>query len=1153
MSTFQNVVGQHDWPRMEHRVLEFWRESDAFGKLVRQNAGGEPWSFQDGPITANNPMGVHHAWGRTYKDVWQRFYAMQGRDLRWQNGFDCQGLWVEVNVEKALGFRSKRDIEAYGLAGFVRRCKQRVLESAALQTEQSIRLGMWMHWDDPETLRWLAEHVDEDDPVTVQTPMGEVTATVEQLVGQLGREPWRGSYFTFADHNNYMIWRFLKACHERGWVYRGTDVMPWCARCGTGLSQHEIATEGYRELTHRSPTLRFPLPDQEDASLLVWTTTPWTLTSNVAAAVGPELDYLEVEQDGQRLYLAKGAAKQVLQGKQGEAWDVVRELKGAEMLGWRYAGPFDELPAQAEAGAVEAHRVIPWSEVGAEEGTGVVHIAPGCGAEDFGLSKEHGLPIIAPLDENGVYKAGFDWLSGREAQAVTEDILANLREKGLLYKVEGYEHRYPVCWRCESELVFRLVDEWFISMGELYDKPREEVTEAEKAASLRYQMMDSVDQARWIPAFGREREQDWLRNMHDWMISKKRYWGLALPIWVCQSEDCDWFDVIGGREELEDRAVAGWETFDGHSPHRPYVDAVEIACPSCGGSAARVPDVGNPWLDAGIVSLSTLPDTLPYEKAKERWFPADFITESFPGQFRNWFYSLLAMSTVLEGQTPFKTVLGFATLLAEDGREMHKSWGNAIEFNEGADEMGADVMRWMYLAHRPEVDLWFGYGPGAEVRRRFLIPLWNVYGFFVQYANLAEGWSPAPGWDDAAEGAADEVAQDPAGALPRRVNGGRGGGPEDELDRWIRLRLHATVREVTERMVDYDGYRATLAIEAFVEELSNWYVRRSRRRFWEGEPAALDTLYEVLVTLARLLAPMLPFTAETLYQNLVREVDEAAPESVHHCRWPVAAEADADDRELLNQMALILRLTALGRAARSAADLKLRQPLAKAMLALRGEREAAAIEHLGAHLREELNVKALETLTEEGGLVTYSLRPVLPKLGPKHGQRVPAIRKALEAADAGAVAAAVKAGQPVTLEVDGQPLQLEPDEIELMASAREGLATAEDEGYVVGLVTELSPELEAEGLARDLLRAVQSLRKDTGLEVSDRIELWVEGPPAIAEAAEAWREHLRAEALAATLTIGGLPADAEGRSALEIEGHAVELALKRASASSSRN
>ncbi|MFI0609334.1 MAG: class I tRNA ligase family protein, partial [Anaerolineae bacterium] len=1144
---FDRVTPQNDWPAMERRILAWWKETDAFGMLVRQNAGAEPWSFQDGPITANNPMGVHHAWGRSFKDVWSRFFSMQGRDLRWQNGFDCQGLWVEVEVEKSLGFKSKRDIEAYGIDAFVRRCKERVLRYAAVQTEQSIRLGMWMHWDDPADLRFLADHIDEAEALTVDTPAGPVTATVEQLVGQLGKWPWNKSYFTFADTNNYLIWRFLKECHRRGWVYRGRDVMPWCARCGTGLSQHEIATEGYQDLTHKSPTVRFPLVDRPGESLLVWTTTPWTLSANVSAAVGPELTYLKVRQGDDILYLAKGAAKAALKGKEGQDWTVEAELRGADMVGWRYRGPYDHLPAAAPA--VEgAHTVIAWEEVGEAEGTGIVHIAPGCGAEDFGLSKRYDLPVIAPLDESGIYGPDFGWLAGRLALDVAQEVVDDLKARELLYKVEGYKHRYPTCWRCGSELVFRLVDEWFISMGPLYDLPREAVTEAQKAASLRYQMMDVVDAIRWIPGFGRERELDWLRNMHDWMISKKRYWGLALPIWVCQDPDCGWFTVVGSKEELSARAVAGWEVFEGHSPHRPYVDAVEVLCEECGGPARRVRDVGNPWLDAGIVSLSTLPadpaDEEAFAAAKARWFPADFITESFPGQFRNWFYSLLAMSTVLEGQAPFKTVLGFATLFAEDGREMHKSWGNAIEFNEAADTMGADVMRWMYLAHRPEQNLNFGYGPGTEVRRRFLIPLWNVYGFFVQYANLAEGWSAPRAWD----------ATRPAGRAPAADEAAR------ELDRWILARQEAMLAELTERMADYDGYKATAAVEAFVEELSNWYVRRSRRRFWEGEAAALDTLYTVLVTLSRALAPMLPFSAEELYQNLVRRGDEGAPESVHHCLWPMVAAAgaagavggaagsDRSDAALITDMNLVLRLAALGREARARQDLKLRQPLARATVAVRSVAEEAALGRLGGHLLEELNVKALEVVRDGGSLVTYSLRPVLPKLGPRFGKAMGAVRAALAAVDAAAAAVTLAAGEPLTLTVDGEAVTLQPDEVEVMAAAQEGRATAGQDGYVVEIDQQLTPELVAEGLARDLVRQIQELRKQAGLQVTDRIALYLTGSPELEAAARTWQGFITGETLATELHFAPAPEDAQGRAEVVIEGQAVGVGVRRVAA-----
>ncbi|MFN2208390.1 MAG: class I tRNA ligase family protein, partial [Candidatus Promineifilaceae bacterium] len=619
---FNDVSNKVDFVALENDILKFWEETDAFNVLRRLRAESEQeygtFSFIDGPATANNPLGVHHGWGRTYKDLYQRYQAMLGKNQRWQNGFDCQGLWVEVEVEKELGFSNKRDIEEYGLAEFVRLCKARVLKYSAIQTEQSMRLGYWMDWNDVGELRRLRELMLEDaeQQVTVQGVDGPVTGTAEQIVARLGMPELGGSYFTFSDENNYQIWGFLKQCDENGWLYKGRDVMPWCARCGTGISQHEIVTDGYHDVAHDSIFLRFPLTarvgddgqlvdvsDHQEA-LLVWTTTPWTLTSNVAAAVGPDLDYVKVQApDGWTYYLAEGAMENTLIGNDNE---VVGKLKGSDLVGWQYSGPFDELPAAREAFEEwdYTHRVVAWKEVGAEEGTGIVHIAPGCGAEDFQLSKENELPVIAPLNEDGIYLQGFDWLTGRSVHDVTSDIFTSLREKNIYYRKQRYEHRYPHCWRCGSELVYRLVDEWFISMGEVYDKPREELTPQEKAASLRYQIMDRVDQANWYPSFGYDREMDWLRNMQDWMISKKRYYGLALPIWVCN--DCGHYTVVGSEDELEERAVEGWDKFAGHTPHRPHIDAVKIACPECGGLSSRIADVGNPWLDAGIVGLSTL-------------------------------------------------------------------------------------------------------------------------------------------------------------------------------------------------------------------------------------------------------------------------------------------------------------------------------------------------------------------------------------------------------------------------------------------------------------------------------------------------------------------------------------------------------------------
>ena len=1090
---FKDVPNKVDFVAQEHEVLAFWEQVDAFNKLRTLRKGGPRFSFIDGPITANNPMGVHHAWGRTYKDLYVRYKAMQGFDQRWQNGFDCQGLWVEVNVEKELGFKSKREIEAYGLADFVRLCKQRVLRFAGVQTQQSIRLGYWMDWNDTEVLNLLHDKLGEDpnQVITVEGPEGTVTGTVEQIVGQLGLPQLGGSYFTFTDENNYLIWTMLKKCAANGWLYKGTDVMPWCARCGTGISQHEIVTDGYQNLTHPSIFLRFPLRERPDEALLVWTTTPWTLTSNVAAAVHPDLPYVLVEQDGGRFWLAKGAISNALRGE----FQVMEERTGAELLGWTYDGPFDELTAVRNLEVPTAHRVIAWDEVGEVEGTGIVHIAPGCGAEDYQLAHETDppLPIVAPLNDAGVYLEGFDWLTGRRAHDVAEDIFENLRQKGLVYRIEDYTHRYPTCWRCSEELVFRLVDEWFISMGKLYDKPREEVTEEEKASSLRYQIMDVVDQIRWIPSFGYDREMDWLRNMHDWMISKKRYWGLALPIWECQ--ECGHFTVIGDEHELEERAVEGWEQFKGHTPHRPYIDAIKIECPHCGALVSRIKDVGNPWLDAGIVSMSTMGYRLD-PAYWEKWYPADWISESFPGQFRNWFYSLLAMGTVMTGQPPFRSVFSYATLLAEDGRPMHKSWGNSIEFNEAADRMGVDVMRWMYINHKPDADLLFGYHHADETRRRFLIPLWNVYSFLVTYANL-DGWQPNG----------------------REVAPGR-------LDRWLTERMNQAVIQVSRRLDEYDAWHAAEAIERFVDELSNWYLRLSRRRFWKSEAdadkeAAYQTLYHTMVTLSKLLAPFLPFVSEVMYQNLVRTVDETAPESVHHCKWPTA-DVETLDVDLLNEMELAMLVAALGRSARVNGQVtKLRQPLALARVHVGTEREKVDLTGLAHLLQDEINVKALEVVKEVGELVQYRLLPVNKVLGPKYGRLFPQVRKALGEVDPGAAVAKLHAGGDLPLEVEGQVISLAPEEVLIQTHAVGGFAIASEKGVTVAVDTTITAELAREGLARDVVRMVQMLRKKANLALDDRILVTYQtDDDNLAAAIATHYKYVTAETLAAEFKAG---------------------------------
>ena len=1090
---FKAVPSSIDFVKQEHDVLEFWEETGAFEALRRLRSNGPSWSFIDGPITANNPMGVHHGWGRTYKDLFHRFKAMQGFQTRYQNGFDCQGLWVEVNVEREKGFKTKRDIELFGLAEFVVLCKQRVLRYAAVQTEQSQRLGYWMDWNDPGMLRTLAEQLGEDPgrELTLEGPMGVVHGTVEDLVGRLGMPELGGSYFTFSNENNYAIWGALKSCHDRGWIYKGRDVMPWCGRCGTGLSQHEIVTEGYQELEHASITLRFPLRQRPGESLLVWTTTPWTLTSNVAAAVGPDLDYVRARQGDHSYYLSRGTLH-MLQGP----YEIEAELKGRDMEGWTYDGPFDDLESQQMAGGPAAHRVVLWEEVGEDEGTGIVHLAPGCGAEDFALGKQYGLPVIAPLDEAGIFVSGFGAFSGVNVSDVARPIFDDLQTKGMAYRIANYRHRYPVCWRCGEELVFRLVDEWFISMGEQLDKPLEEVSESERDRNLRYQIMEVVaGGTRWFPSFGFDREMDWLRNMHDWMISKKRYWGLALPIYECQA--CGGFEVLGSREELRRRAIAGWETFEGHTPHRPYIDAVQIACRQCGAPVTRIPDVGNPWLDAGIVGMSTLGHREDKDFWKQ-WFPADLISESFPGQFRNWFYSLLAMSTILERQAPFRDVFTYATLLAEDGRAMHKSSGNSIEFNEAADRMGVDVMRWLFCDHRPEKDLLFGYHRADEVRRQFLLPLWNVYSFFVTYARI-DGW--VPGKERAAE--------------------------LSEMDRWIRARLQDTIALVTSSLEKYEPNAATESVAAFIEDLSNWYVRRNRRRFWAkagaspasdaDKEAAYGTLYAVLEQLIRLLAPFVPFITEAIYQNLVRSLDRDAPVSVHHCSYPLVIEAERDIR-LTGEMELIQRLVSLGHAARNKANRRLRQPLAAAAFAVGGPAQKAIVLRHADIIADELNVKEVRLLDTAGEVVDYRLNPLPKQLGQKYGSRYPAIRSALLRMPAEETASSLLAGKPVEVEVEGMSATVLPEEVDVLIEAHEGFSAASEGGIVAALVTDLTPELLSEGRAREVVRRIQDLRKHAGLEVDDRILVQYACTTSLCEAIEAHRGLIMAETLSVEMT-----------------------------------
>jgi len=999
---FKKVDSKCDHVKLEHRILKWWEQTKTFDKLRKKNEGKKHWSFLDGPITANNPMGVHHAWGRTLKDCYQRYHAMEGQELRYQNGFDCQGLWVEVEVEKEMGYETKADIQRRGLEDFISRCKQRVEKYSNIQTEQSIRLGYWMDWNN--------------------------------------------SYYTMSDENNYTIWQFLKKCHQRGLIYKGLDAMPWCPRCETGISEQE-RREGYKNIDDIAVYVQLPILGRENEYLMVWTTTPWTLAANVACAVHPKMTYAKVRQKGKVYYLSHSLVDVM---REKGKYSIESTLSGQDMVGWQYHGPFDDLELVKNIFAEKnyIHRVIPWEEVSESEGVGIVHIAPGCGKEDFDLGKELGLPTLMPLDEAGNYLEGYGFLTGKNAGKIADEVLESLRNKGFYYKKEKYTHDYPHCWRCSTPLVFRAVDEWYISM------------------SWRKEIMEIAKQIRWIPEWGEGQELNWLENMGDWMISKKRFWGLALPIFECE---CGHFDVIGGKEELKEKTVEGWEEFEGHTPHRPWVDAIRIKCEKCGKPMRRITDVGNPWLDAGIVPYSTVN----YNSDKEywkKWIPADLVLECFPGQFRNWFYALLSMSTMMEGITPFKTLLGHALVRDEQGKEMHKSAGNAIWFDEAVEKIGADVMRWIFCGHNPTNNLNFGYGIGEQVRRKTFNTWWNVYSFFVNYARL-------DGFDPKVEAVAYEKLQD--------------------IDRWLLSKLCELTRLGNEALTEFNVSLLIQQAEGFIEKLSNWYVRRNRRRYWrpksesdEDKLAAYQTLYKVLVDLCQLLAPVAPFIAEEMYQNLVKSFDNNEPESVHHCDYPQFEDA-LYNKKLASDMDMVADVVSRTLSIREAKQIRVRQPLQKLMVVVNSE-SRDVLEKFKSHILEELNVKQLELIDSLDEYVSYEIKPNGETLGPKFGSDVKTITKLLARQSSKKSAQILADGKNVVLKGDEKQWELTPEDIIVVQNFAENLAVSDTAKPVLIVDTEITEELLKEGFARDIVRHVQQIRKEIGLEIQDHIKLCFE-------------------------------------------------------------
>ncbi|MGH3081786.1 MAG: isoleucine--tRNA ligase [Gaiellaceae bacterium] len=1004
---FDPLPAVPDHPALEREILEWWDSERIFDRLRERNAEGPRWSFIDGPITANNPMGVHHAWGRTLKDVFQRYKALRGFQQRYQNGFDCQGLWVEVEVEKSLGLNSKREIEQYGLAEFAAKCRERVAHFSEVITDQSRRLGMWMDWDN--------------------------------------------DYYTFSDTNIEYIWRFLKAVHERGWLYKGHRSTPWCPRCGTSISQHELFAGEYKDLDHPSLYVRFPLKGREDEALLVWTTTPWTLPANVAAAVKPDAEYV-----------LRAEGNWVVRELAGDG-PFVKSARAEELVGLEYEGPFDDLDAQQ--GIV--HRVIQWDDVSLEEGTGIVHIAPGAGTEDFELSRVHDLPVLVPIDDAGVMVEGYGIFTGFTTDEVEDTVIEELRRRELLVEAGRIVHRYPTCWRCGTPLLFRVVDDWFISCDE-----------------IREPMLEANATVEWTPAFYSKRMDDWLRNMGDWNISRKRYFGLPLPFYPCS---CGNLNVIGSRRELEERATSGLEGLQ--ELHRPWVDDVLVRCEQCGEEVRRIPEVGDAWLDAGIVPFSTLgwqnPEwkpggygtgaaegltgaDLPDHSYWEQWFPADWVSE-MREQIRLWFYSLSFMSVTLTGQSPYRQVLTYEKLLDETGREMHRSWGNAIAVDEALDRMGADVMRWQFCEAVPSQNIRFGYRPGREVSRR-LLTFWNSVGFLITYANI-EGFIPRYG-------------EPPTEGRP--------------LDRWLVARTNAFLAQIEAAYERFWTPSIVQEFESFVDDISNWYIRRSRRRFYSFDQAAFETLWFALVQALRAFAPIMPFLAERLWRVLVSGPAEGAPDSVFLAGWP---EAGDTDEELLREVADVRRVVELGRQARAGSGLKLRQPLRR--LVVQG---VSLSDDHAEEVRQELRVKEVEQGEVEAEELV--VKPNLPVLGPRLGKELGAVRSALSAGEYERVDGGFR--------VAGHDLG--PDDVLVERRAREGWALASDGGVTVAVDTRLDDELVLEGRVLDLIHQLNLKRKEAGLALTDRVVVTLPASDAELLVHEEW---IKDEVLATEIRVDG--------------------------------
>ena len=1021
---FKSVSPKLDITTMEEEVLKFWKDRDIFKKTIEQRDGGPEYVFYEGPPTANGKPGVHHVLARAFKDMFPRYKIMRGYHVSRRGGWDTHGLPVEIEVEKRHGFRNKQDIETYGIAKFNEECRKSAFDYIQDWERLTDRIAFWV---DLET-----------------------------------------AYVTFTKEYIESVWNILKNYYDRDLLYRGYKVIPYCSRCGTPLSDHEVAL-GYEEVDDPSIFVRVPVAEKSGTSFLVWTTTPWTLPGNVALAVHPEEEYVTIERmrkDGgkERLILVHSLVKRIFLG---EDIKVLETYKGKKLKGTKYNPLFTFMPSEKAA-----HYIVTGDFVTTEDGSGIVHIAPAFGAEDMFAAQENDLPVMMTVLPDGTFVPEVTPWRGLWVKEADPLIIEDLRARGLLFRVESYTHTYPFCWRCKTPLLYYAREAWYIRTSQFKDR-----------------LVELNQTINWIPNHIKDgRFGNWLENNIDWALSRERYWGTPLPIWECN--ECGQIKAVGSVYELSEKAGRDLSELD---LHRPHVDEITWDCTEggCHGIMQRVPDLIDVWFDSGSMPYAQWHYPLENVEKFEEQYPADYICEAVD-QTRGWFYSLHAISTLLFDRISFKNVLCLGLILDGEGRKMSKSLGNIVDPWDVIDTHGADAFRWyLYTASPPGQERRFSTELVGEVVREFTLKLWNVYSFFVTYANLDNPQLEVVFWSD------------------------------NQLDRWLLSELNVLIRDVTAAYESYDVPGSTRPIAAFVEKLSTWYLRRSRRRFWKSESdsdkqSAYQTLYAALVTISKLLSPTMPFLAEELYQNLVLSIESYAPESVSLAKWPNYNLSVID--EVLNRnMALVTKLVSLGHSARQKAGRKVRQPLAEAAFSVGNVSEQSTVTAYAELIADELNVKTVRLLDASTEVLTHEIKPLPKQLGQKYGNKFPAISKAILEIETETIANKLLSGKPSKVIADGDIYEILPDEVEIKALAKEGFSVAEDGAYVAALVTELTPDLVAEGLAREFVRRVQDLRKTAKLDVSDRIKLSVTASPNLKSAIEAHRDYIANETLTVEL------------------------------------